>query len=100
MYLKILIKLGLLATFTVLFFSTNVWQETVISVAGVLVTLTSLIRNKVDKEILSDIAQTLTYITVLILVVLTKDVHAKIMYVSLWVIYTQLLNIKEKNNES
>lgn len=97
MYLKILIKLGLLATFTVLFFSTNVWQETVISVVGVLVTLTSLIRDKVDKEILSDIAQTLTYITVLILVVLTKDVHAKIMYVSLWVIYTQLLNIKEDN---
>lgn len=97
MYLKILIKLGLLATFTVLFFSTNVWQETVISVVGVLVTLTSLIRDKVDKEILSDIAQTLTYITVLILVVLTKDVHAKIMYVSLWVIYTQLLNIKENN---
>lgn len=97
MYLKILIKLGLLATFTVLFFSTNVWQETVISVVGVLVTLTSLIRGKVDKEILSDIAQTLTYITVLILVVLTKDVHAKIMYVSLWVIYTQLLNIKEDN---
>lgn len=97
MYIKILIKLGLLATFTVLFFSTNVWQETVISVVGVLVTLTSLIRDKVDKEILSDIAQTLTYITVLILVVLTKDVHAKIMYVSLWVIYTQLLNIKEDN---
>lgn len=97
MYLKILIKLGLLATFTVLFFSTNVWQETVISGVGVLVTLTSLIRDKVDKEILSDIAQTLTYITVLILVVLTKDVHAKIMYVSLWVIYTQLLNIKEDN---
>lgn len=97
MYLKILIKLGLLATFTVLFFSTNVWQETVISIVGVLVTLTSLIRDKVDKEILSDIAQTLTYITVLILVVLTKDVHAKIMYVSLWVIYTQLLNIKEDN---
>lgn len=97
LYLKILIKLGLLATFTVLFFSTNVWQETVISVVGVLVTLTSLIRDKVDKEILSDIAQTLTYITVLILVVLTKDVHAKIMYVSLWVIYTQLLNIKEDN---
>ena len=97
MYLKILIKLGLLATFTVLFFSTNVWQETVISVVGVLVTLTSLIRDKVDKEILSDIAQTLTYITVLILVVLTKDIHAKIMYVSLWVIYTQLLNIKEDN---
>lgn len=97
MYLKILIKLGLLATFTVLFFSTNVWQETVISVVGVLVTLTSLIRNKVNKEILSDIARTLTYITVLILVVLTKDVHAKIMYVSLWVIYTQLLNIKEDN---
>lgn len=97
MYLKILIKLGLLATFTVLFFSTNVWQETVISVVGVLVTLTSLIRDKVDKEILSDIARTLTYITVLILVVLTKDVHAKIMYVSLWVIYTQLLNIKEDN---
>lgn len=97
MSLKILIKLGLLATFTVLFFSTNVWQETVISVVGVLVTLTSLIRDKVDKEILSDIAQTLTYITVLILVVLTKDVHAKIMYVSLWVIYTQLLNIKEDN---
>lgn len=97
MYLKILIKLGLLATFTVLFFSTNVWQETVISVVGALVTLTSLIRDKVDKEILSDIAQTLTYITVLILVVLTKDVHAKIMYVSLWVIYTQLLNIKEDN---
>lgn len=97
MYLKILIKLGLLTTFTVLFFSTNVWQETVISVVGVLVTLTSLIRDKVDKEILSDIAQTLTYITVLILVVLTKDVHAKIMYVSLWVIYTQLLNIKEDN---
>lgn len=97
MYLKILIKLGLLATFTVLFFSTNVWQETVISVVGVLVTLTSLIRDKVDKEILSDIVQTLTYITVLILVVLTKDVHAKIMYVSLWVIYTQLLNIKEDN---
>lgn len=97
MYLKILIKLGLLATFTVLFFSTNVWQETVISVVGILVTLTSLIRDKVDKEILSDIAQTLTYITVLILVVLTKDVHAKIMYVSLWVIYTQLLNIKEDN---
>lgn len=97
MYLKILIKLGLLATFTVLFFSTNVWQETVISVVGVLVTLTSLIRDKVDKEILSDIAQTLTYITVLILVVLTKDVHAKIMYISLWVIYTQLLNIKEDN---
>lgn len=97
MYLKILIKLGLLATFTVLFFSTNIWQETVISVVGVLVTLTSLIRDKVDKEILSDIAQTLTYITVLILVVLTKDVHAKIMYVSLWVIYTQLLNIKEDN---
>lgn len=97
MYLKILIKLGLLATFTVLFFSTNVWQETVISVVGVLVTLTSLIRDKVNKEILSDIAQTLTYITVLILVVLTKDVHAKIMYVSLWVIYTQLLNIKEDN---
>lgn len=97
MYLKILIKLGLLATFTVLFFSTNVWQETVISVVGVLVTLTSLIRDKVDKEILSDIAQTLTYITILILVVLTKDVHAKIMYVSLWVIYTQLLNIKEDN---
>lgn len=97
MYLKILIKLGLLATFTVLFFSTNVWQETVISVVGVLVTLTSLIRDKVDKEILSDIAQILTYITVLILVVLTKDVHAKIMYVSLWVIYTQLLNIKEDN---
>ena len=62
MYLKILIKLGLLATFTVLFFSTNIWQETVISVVGVLVTLTSLIRDKVDKEILSDIAQTLTYI--------------------------------------
>ena len=97
MYLKILIKLGLLATFTVLFFSTNVWQETVISVVGVLVTLTSLIRDKVDKEILSVIAQTLTYTTVLILVVLTKDVHAKIMYVSLWVIYTQLLNIKEDN---
>lgn len=97
MYLKILIKLGLLATFTVLFFNTNVWQETVISVVGVLVTLTSLIRDKVDKEILSDIAQILTYITVLILVVLTKDVHAKIMYVSLWVIYTQLLNIKEDN---
>lgn len=97
MYLKILIKLGLLATFTVLFFSTNVWQETVISVVGVLVTLTSLIRDKVDKEILSDIAKTLTYITVLILVVLTKDIHAKIMYVSLWVIYTQLLNIKEDN---
>lgn len=97
MYLKILIKLGLLATFTVLFFSTNVWQETVISGVGVLVTLTSLIRDKVDKKILSDIAQTLTYITVLILVVLTKDVHAKIMYVSLWVIYTQLLNIKEGN---
>lgn len=97
MYLKILIKLGLLATFTVLFFSTNVWQETVISVVGVLVTLTSLIRDKVDKELLSDIAQTLTYITILILVVLTKDVHAKIMYVSLWVIYTQLLNIKEYN---
>ena len=97
MYLKILIKLGLLATFTVLFFSTNVWQETVISVVGILVTLTSLIRDKVNKEILSDIAQTLTYITVLILVVLTKDVHAKIMYVSLWVIYTQLLNIKEDN---
>lgn len=97
MYLKILIKLGLLATFTVLFFSTNVWQETVISVVGVLVTLTSLIRDKVDKEILSDIAQTLTYITILILVVLTKDVHAKIIYVSLWVIYTQLLNIKEDN---
>jgi hypothetical protein len=97
MSLKILIKLGLLATFTVLFFSTNVWQETVISVVGVLVTLTSLIRDKVDKEILSDIAITLTYITVLILVVLTKDVHAKIMYVSLWVIYTQLLNIKEDN---
>lgn len=97
MYLKILIKLGLLATFTVLFFSTNVWQETVISIVGVLVTLTSLIRDKVDKKILSDIAQTLTYITVLILVVLTKDVHAKIMYVSLWVIYTQLLNIKEDN---
>lgn len=97
MYLKILIKLGLLATFTVLFFSTKVWQETVISVVGVLVTLTSLIRDKVDKEILSDIAQTLTYITVLILVVLTKDVHAKIMYISLWVIYTQLLNIKEDN---
>lgn len=97
MYLRILIKLGLLTTFTVLFFSTNVWQETVISVVGVLVTLTSLIRDKVDKEILSDIAQTLTYITVLILVVLTKDVHAKIMYVSLWVIYTQLLNIKEDN---
>lgn len=97
MYLKILIKLGLLITFIVLFFSTNVWQETVISVVGVLVTLTSLIRDKVDKEILSDIAQTLTYITVLILVVLTKDVHAKIMYVSLWVIYTQLLNIKEDN---
>lgn len=97
MYLKILIKLGLLATFTVLFFSTNVWQETVISVVGVLVTLTSLIRDKVDKEILSDIAKTLTYITVLILVVLTKDIHAKIVYVSLWVIYTQLLNIKEDN---
>lgn len=97
MYLKILIKLGLLITFTVLFFSTNVWQETVISVVGVLVTLTSLIRDKVDKEILSDIARALTYITVLILVVLTKDVHAKIMYVSLWVIYTQLLNIKEDN---
>lgn len=97
MYLKILIKLGLLITFTVLFFSTNVWQETVISIVGVLVTLTSLIRDKVDKEILSDIAQTLTYITVLILVMLTKDVHAKIMYVSLWVIYTQLLNIKEDN---
>lgn len=97
MYLKILIKLGLLATFTVLFFSTNVWQETVISVVGVLVTLTSLIRDKVDKAILSDIARTLTYITVLILVVLTKDVHAKIMYVSLWVIYTQLLDIKEDN---
>lgn len=97
MYLKILIKLELLAAFTVLFFSTNVWQETVISVVGVLVTLTSLIRDKVDKEILSDIAKTLTYITVLILVVLTKDVHAKIMYVSLWVIYTQLLNIKEDN---
>jgi len=97
MYLKILIKLGLLATFTVLFFSTNVWQETVISIVGVLVTLTSLIRDKVDKELLSDIAQILTYITVLILVVLTKDVHAKIMYVSLWVIYTQLLNIKEDN---
>lgn len=97
MYLKILIKLGLLATFTVLFFNTNIWQETVISVVGVLVTLTSLIRDKVDKAILSDIAQTLTYITVLILVVLTKDVHAKIMYVSLWVIYTQLLNIKEDN---
>ncbi len=90
MYLKILIKLGLLAAFTVLFFSTNVWQETVISIVGVLVTLTSLIRDKVDKELLSDIAQTLTYITILILVVLTKDVHAKIMYVSLWVIYTQL----------
>lgn len=97
MYLKILIKLGLLMTFIVLFFSTNVWQETVISVVGVLVTLASLIRDKVDKEILSDVAQTLTYITVLILVVLTKDVHAKIMYVSLWVIYTQLLNIKEDN---
>nr|DAN29450.1 MAG TPA: hypothetical protein [Caudoviricetes sp.] len=97
MYLKILIKLGLLITFTVLFFSTNVWQETVISIVGVLVTLTSLIRDKVDKELLSDIAKTLTYITVLILVVLTKDVHAKIMYVSLWVIYTQLLNIKEDN---
>lgn len=97
MYLKILIKLGLLATFTVLFFSTNVWQETVISIVGVLVTLTFLIRDKVDKEILSDIAQALTYITVLILVVLTKDLHAKIMYVSLWVIYTQLLNIKEDN---
>lgn len=97
MYLKILIKLGLLATFTVLFFSTNVWQETIISIVGVLVTLTSLIRDKVDKAILSDIAQTLTYITVVILVVLTKDVHAKIMYVSLWVIYTQLLNIKEDN---
>jgi hypothetical protein len=97
MYLKILIKLGLLITFTVLFFSTNVWQETVISIVGVLVTLTSLIRDKIDKAILSDIAQTLTYITVLILVVLTKDVHAKIMYVSLWVIYTQLLNIKEDN---
>lgn len=97
MYLKILIKLGLLATFTVLFFSTNVWQEAVISGVGVLVTLTSLVRDKVDKEILSDIAQTLTYITILILVVLTKDVHAKIMYASLWVIYTQLLNIKEDN---
>lgn len=97
MYLKILIKLGLLATFTVLFFSTNVWQETVISIVGVLVTLTFLIRDKADKELLSDIAQTLTYITILILVVLTKDVHAKIMYVSLWVIYTQLLNIKEDN---
>lgn len=97
MYLKILIKLGLLATFTVLFFSTNVWQETVISVVGVLVTLTSLIRDKINKEILSDIARTLTYVTVLILVMLTKNVHAKIMYVSLWVIYTQLLNIKEDN---
>lgn len=97
MYLKILIKLGLLITFIVLCFNTNVWQETVISVVGVLVTLTSLIRDKVDKKILSDIAQTLTYITVLILVVLTEDIHAKIMYVSLWVIYTQLLNIKEDN---
>lgn len=93
MSLKILIKLGLLITFIVLFFSTNVWQETVISIVGVLVTLTSLIK---DKKLLSDIAKTLTYITVLILVVLTKDLHAKIMYVSLWVIYTQLLNIKEE----
>lgn len=97
MSLKILIKLMLLTTFAVLFFNTDVWQETVISMVGVLVTLACLISDKVDKEILSDIAQTLTYITVLILVVLTKDVHAKIMYVSLWAIYTQLLNIKEDN---
>lgn len=99
LYLKVqyLIKVGLTLTFIVLFFNTDVWQETLVSVVGILVTFASLISDKVNKEILSDIAGALTFITAILLVVLTKDAHAKIMYVSFIVIYNQLLALKEEN---